>query len=114
MISITINGATYELNPYDTEAISQIPGADRQQLMALLETIKQQDADAATCTDKTLYQPSLGNTQNQQVGTTDPDALMARLIMEERASQPPTPAKSSLYKFIIGATVVTILLILAF
>ena len=42
-ITFVINGKAYSLGAGDAEAIGAIPAAERQQLIALLEAVKQQE-----------------------------------------------------------------------
>jgi len=130
-VTIVINGSTYTLNANDADAIQQIPRAERQKLITLLEAIQQHDRTAISSeqpisTDleevwedsikHATQAPTLDQQDNsaQAAGGGDIDALMARLIMEERANQKEVPTRQSLYKIIGGVTIVIIVLILVF
>lgn len=120
-ITITIDGVTYNLDPANADSINRLPIAQRQQLISLLEVIKQQ-SESNPQTVNTPERPSQVKAVNpfqdqdianpERMGSGDIDALMARLIMEEQANEKPIPTGRGLYKFVIGVAVVTIILIL--
>lgn len=128
-ITFVVNGQTYSLSANDTQAMQSMPSADRGQLIALLDAIKQQETLAAatvqqalerakTLSQTTLNQPATGallqqpTPKRERLGSGDADALMARLIMEEQQNKKPGLTKQSLYKFVIGSAVVVVVLVL--
>ncbi len=128
-ITVTINGSIFELNVADSDAIGRVPPAERQQLLELLEAIKQQNATVANDIspghsdldeglvsniryDSNSVMGEQNSSTPERLGTGDADLLMARLIMEERANQKPGLTQRSMYKFIGGMAIVIILLLL--
>lgn len=116
----TLQGAT------DTRAISNMPSEDRQQLITLLETIKQQEVPSAyqvtanvNAGTQAATAPSSASTTSLNSGVKldrlhsgDADALMAQLIMEEEFKQKPLPSKKSIHKWTAIIAVIVFLLIL--
>ena len=130
-ITFVINDNTYSLRPTDQQAITAISNADRQQLLALLEAIKTHDTlsrvevqKAAERAEILLQNGGEGATANaphshpsprpERLGSGDTDALMARLVMEEKLNRKPGVTKNTVYKFTGGIAVVIILLIVIF
>jgi len=128
-ITFIIDGNTYSLRSSDTTAIREIPGADRQQLIALLESVKQQEILAQTAVEQAVtrtthpsHPPSNEQVQSSplgapsikpdRLGSGDVDAIMARLIMEEENSRKPGLTKKGIYKMFAGFAVIVFLLIL--
>ncbi len=121
-ITVIINNNTYSLSTSNAEAIRTIPNADRQQLIELLEVVKQQDSaaqspvrPAATETTSTVYnagKPIDHQTiRAERLSSGDVDSLMAQLIMEERSQQKPGLTKQTLYKWVGSLAIVIILLV---
>lgn len=130
-ITFVINGNTYNLRPTDQQAITAISNADRQQLLALLEAIKTHDTlshaevqKAAERAEILLQNRGAGATANathsppsprpERLGSGDADALMARLVMEEKLNRKSGVTKNTVYKFAAGTAVVIILLTVIF
>ena len=130
-ITFVINGKTYSLRASDTQAIRDVPAADRRQLIVLLEAIKQQDvlAQAAVQSAVDRVQIStaipLSGSENggsldhkvpkpERLGSGDVDALMSRLIMEEKRDKKPALTSRGLVKWVVGLTGAIILLVLIF
>lgn len=130
-ITFIINSKTYSLLANDTQAIRDIPVVDRQQLILLLEAIKQQDilAQAAVqnAVDRVKIPPeppfnrsASGNTLDhtapkpERLGSGDVDALMARLVMEEKHDKKPGLTTQGLVKWVACLAVAIILLVLIF
>lgn len=122
-ITFIINGNTYSLGVDDVAAIGSIPAADRQQLLALLEAVREQEKRAAeiarTAVLKLHSPPSALPAGDRPVvaermGRGDVDALMARLIMEENRSKKPLPTRQGMYKWIVISVVAAILVIAFF
>ncbi len=130
-----LNGNTYRLLPTDSDAIRQIPKADRQQLIELLEAIQQQDRlsqaavqQAATKTSQTAAittaktnpaSATTATTPTQQtpperLGEGDIDDLMTRLIMEEKGNKKPQLTPQTIYLWAGGILAVIIFLIYLF
>lgn len=129
IITVVISGNTYSLSANDLASIGKIPSSDRQQLIALLEAVKQQEGLAAASAKQavdeekaSLYAATTDalagsavdhqDVKPERLGSGDVDALMARLIQEERNSQKPGLTKQAMYKIIFGFAAVVILLIL--
>ena len=118
-ITITINGTSYSLSTDNPGAIRSMADADRQQLMALLEVIKQQERvapspinPATTETPSTTYNAANSIHRSERLASGDVDSIMAQLIMEEKATQKPGLTKQTLYKWVAGVAIVIILLVL--
>ena len=124
-ITFIINGNTYSLRAGDPEAISAIPGPERRQLIALLEAVKQQEIQAQAVAQRALDKARLDSRARSdasrpadpvagpgRLGRGDVDALMARLVLEEKRGKKPLPTRQVLYKWIAGLTVAVIVLIL--
>lgn len=123
-ITITINDKTYSLCASDVDAIRNIPGTDREQLVTLLEAVKKQE-NQAQVSNQHVAEPSQTaatgsgfsnsldhqNINAEHLGNGDIDALMARLIMEEKSTQKPGLTKQSIYKW-VGAIAVTVILLI--
>ena len=130
-ITFVINDNTYSLRPTDQQAIAAIPNADRQLLLALLEAVKThytlshvEVQKAAEHADIFLRNGGEGAAANathnhpsprpERLGSDDADALMARLVMEEKLNSKPSVTKNTIYKLTGGIAVVIILLIVIF
>ena len=128
-ITLTLNGNTYRLCSRDTEAIGKISKTDREQLIYLLETIKQQDRLLKSIpqtdkqnglSEKTPRDLNLDHGLSHQgiktdrLSKGDVDNLMARLIIEEKSDEKPGITKQTIYKAIGFIAAVIILLILVF
>ena len=106
-ITVIIAGNTYRLTAFDNESILAMPNDDRQALLALLESVKEQEALKHRKSKVAPIDP-------KDMGKGDLDAMAAQLIMKEKSNQKPSMTKRDLYKWIGGFTVVVILLILLF
>ena len=124
-ITFIVDGKTYSLNASDSTAIRTIPAVDRQQLIALLEAIKHQDslAKAAVQTAVDYVNAPLHGAgkplqhkapKPERLGSGDADALMARLIIEEKRDKKPGLTKESLYKIVAGFVAVIVVLMMIF
>jgi hypothetical protein len=130
-ITFIVNGETYRLRASDAKSIRDIPGADRQQLIALLEAIKLQDALSRATVQNAVDSVKISTTtplsgpQNggpldhrapkpERLGSGDIDALMTRLIMEEKRDKKPGLTSRGLVKWVVGLTGAIILLVLIF
>ena len=125
-IILIINKKPYTLKAGDTEAISNIPKADRQQLITLLEAIKRLEspepsvaqqvaAQINTSTQTSAISPNVGNMpdmRTERLRSGDVEAVMAQLIMEEKQQQKPGLTKHSIYKWMGGTVAIIFLLIL--
>jgi len=125
LITFILNGKTYSLRAGDTAAIGAIPQPERQQLIALLEAVKQQEIRAREVVQSALDKAGANRRDPQgpaavgdgaikpdRLGSGDVDALMARLVMEENRSRKPGPTKHQLYKWVLGSAALIILLII--
>ncbi|MDH4039407.1 MAG: hypothetical protein OEW92_05715 [Gammaproteobacteria bacterium] len=121
VITFVVNGKTYSLRASDSAALGAIPQAERQQLIALLEAVKQQDDRARALVQQAVDKakaaaqgPQAGARapRPERLGSGDVDALMARLVMEEQRSRKPGPTRQDLYKWVLGVGVVIVLLVL--
>jgi hypothetical protein len=128
-ITFIINGTTYSLCANETEAMRNIPGADRAQLITLLEALKHQDASSGEAVDSAVTyarrsvpadaatpaawhaRTAMPQATPERLGAGDVDALMAKLIMEENQSKKQGLTKQSVYKGLAGFLVVVVLLV---
>ena len=119
-ITIVINGNTYRLSASDSTSIRNMPAADRQHLLALLEEVKRQDGLSRAAVEEALHKvgvPAMPATRGTgdgvaampqgDLGKGDVDALMARLVMEDKNSRKPQLTRQSLYK-VVGAFLVLV------
>ncbi len=128
-ITFIINGTTYSLCASDTEAIRKIATVDRQHLVTLLEQVKDQERLSAAVVqqemDKAKFysrdatsvpaagiQPDHKAIKSERLGSGDIDALMARLVLEEKRSRKPALTKRGMYKVIGLFAVFVVLLVL--
>jgi hypothetical protein len=127
-ITFIINGTTYSLCASDTKAIRNIPTVDRQHLITLLEQVKdqerlsvaavQQEMDKAkfysrnaTSVPAAAIQPAPNDIKPERLGSGDIDALMARLVLEDKRSRKPALTKRGIYKGIGVFAVLVVLLV---
>lgn len=130
-ITFIVNDKTYRLCATDSHAMRELPVADRQQLITLLEALKQQDILARQAVEqavaraktglttaagesKTGTQPQQPTVKPERLGSGDVDALMARLVMEDKLSQKPGLTQQGMYKVIAWVVAVIIALIVLF
>ena len=125
LITFIVNGKTFSLRAGDAAALGAIPHAERQQLIALLEALKQQDDRAAALaqvaverartTSRAPQAPAAASTPRpERLGSGDVDALMARLVLEENRNRKPGPTRQDLYKWGLGFAAAVIVLVLIF
>jgi hypothetical protein len=119
-ITFVVNGNAYSLRPDDVAAVSAISAADRQQLITLLETVKQAERTADRMAEASRLEEAgadpldRGRIKPERLGAGDADALMARLIMEENSHKKPIPTRQGFYRWIAIFAVVVIFLIVVF
>lgn len=119
-ITFVVNGNAYSLRPDDVAAVGSMPAADRQQLIALLETVKDAERTADRVAEGSRRGVAgtdpldMGQIKPERLGAGDADALMARLVMEENRHKKPIPTGQGLYKWIAVFAVVIIFLIVVF
>ncbi|MEH6570114.1 MAG: hypothetical protein V7709_13630 [Halioglobus sp.] len=127
-ITFIINGTTYSLCASETQAMGNIPAADRGQLIALLEALKAQEISSQEPVEKavnyaaqsasaaTFNTAPVGQIQQQpkleRIGTGDVDALMARLVMEENQQKKQGLTKQGIYKGLAGFLALVVLLVM--
>lgn len=114
-ITVVFQGNTYVLNASKPEAMREIPKADREQLIELLEVLRQQHAfgerrvQAALSQSQAAGKPTASTgTGTDKIGAGDVDDIMARLILEERATRKSTIKPTTIYLvtgIILGAMV---------
>jgi hypothetical protein len=125
MITFVLNGKTFSLRAGDAEAIGAIPAAERQQLLALLEAVQRQEERARAIARKAVDKARMtshGATAaapagsvmagHDRLGGADVDALMARLVMEEERNRKPGLTRQGIYKWLLVAAIVIVLLVL--
>ena len=115
-----VNGNTYSLSAGDTQAIRAISAEDRRQLIALLEAVKEQERLSQAAVQAVANQVGIGpeatltsapaSPSPERLGGGDVDALMARLIMEEKRNKKPPISSGSLYKW-LGVTLALVVLL---
>lgn len=130
-ITFIVNGNTYSLRASDSAAIRDIPADQRQQLIALLEAVKVQDSLSSAAVNSAVErakgraQPASNSPGTVTVDTPQPqvperlgrgdvDALMARLVLEEKHQRKTGPTKQGIYKLAAGIAFGLILLVLIF
>jgi len=130
-ITFIIEDRTYHLPAGDMHLSADILPADRQRLIALLEKVKQQDAEAQSAIRNAVRDVGVapraaaasvptgdpldpGTIKSGRLGHGDIDNLVARLAIEERQTRKPGLTKQGLYKWIAGTTVLVLLLVFIF
>jgi hypothetical protein len=119
-ITFVVNGNAYSLRAGDTGAAGAIPAADRQQLIALLETVQEAERAANRIAEGSRQVLAgtdpidMGQMKPERLGAGDADALMARLVMEESRDKKSIPTRQGLYKWFAICAVVVILLVVIF
>ena len=124
-ITFIVGGKTYNLSAGDSAAIKAISTDDRQQLITLLEAIKHQDTLSKAAVQKAVDYVSTPlhgagrpiadkAPKPERLGSGDADALMARLIMEEKRDKKPGLTKEGLYKVLAGFVVFIFVLMMIF
>ena len=119
-ITFVISGRTYRLDPGMGDAIKAMPAEDRGQLLRLLEAVREQERLSRAAVDAAAASVLAGggttgvgaSPKPERLGSGDVDALMARLVMEERRNRKPPISRGSLYKW--SAVCVGSLLVLMF
>jgi len=122
VITFVVNGKTFSLRAGDKAALGAIPEAERRQLLALLDALKQQDERAealvqgavarARATSRSPQGAAASAAPPERLGSGDVDALMARLVLEENRNRKPGPTRHDLYKWLLGFAGVVVLLVL--
>lgn len=147
MITMVLNGNTYRLNANDRESIGKLSKEDKQQLLALLEAIKQEEKLSEAAVQQALNKAKLSTSNSasilcaapnstgqanmdglakdnsanggtispqgtdspqgkpERLGAGDVDALMSRLILEEKQNQKPGMTSATIYKWAAGIVV---------
>jgi hypothetical protein len=119
-ITFVVNGNAYSLRPNDGAAAGAIPAADRQQLIALLETVKEAERTADRIAESSRQKVAGAGPGNmdqikpERLGAGDADALMARLVMEENRHKKAIPTRQGFYKWMAVFAFVVILLVVVF
>jgi hypothetical protein len=128
-VTIVINGNTYRLCASDGAAIRNMQAADREHLLELLEEVKRQDSLSQVAIEKAMSRtgsspvstasvaPGEGVTAyrgnaSADLGKGDVDALMARLVFEEKNNRKPGLTRQTLYKVVGGFLLVVFVLVL--
>jgi len=129
-ITIAIDGRTYSLRADHTASFSHIPAEDRRHLITLLEAINSQATPLPAATpgavaDTSAIAPAPASsaisqkghasgrpTTPERAGSGDIDALMARLIMEEKQNRRPGLTKAGIYKVMAGLLLLILLLVM--
>ena len=120
-ITFIVNGNSYHISASEPETLTTIDPTDRKALITLLEAVKHQQDASEQRADQILMQTAVPISDNpaaaikpERLGRGDAEAVMARLILEEKAKQKKAPSQRSFYKWIIGFTALVILAILVF
>ena len=125
-VIVIINKKPYTLDVNNADILASMPDEDRQQLIQILEVIKNQEhsrqASTGTVAETLLktkpVTPNSTNTFSSQsnnldrLHSGDADAVMAQLIMEEELNKKPATSKLSIHKWMIIVAIVVILLVL--
>lgn len=124
VITCVINGNAYKLCAADSASIKKVSSADRQLLISVLEAVQKHEQASHAAVAKAVSSASVnltgvaaaGRSQAKpgRLGGGDVDALMARLVEEEKRKQKPGLTKKSVYKFVGGMTLLIFLLVLIF
>lgn len=121
-ITIVIAGNTYTLRSGDLKSLRNMPAQDRDQLIDLLEALKAQREKTERLVQNALAKNTVNRASargasnaNQtapaeRLGKGDVDAIMARLIAEEKQRQKPGLKRATIYKFAAAIIVIIVLL----
>jgi hypothetical protein len=128
-ITFVINGNTYSLDAGDSAAIRKMSAQDRRELIKLLEAIKQQEglppvalpgaqdraqiSPMSSPASRTYTTPiTAADRSSSRMGSGDIDAMMARLIAEEKRGRKQGLTKAGIYKLMAGLLLVVFLLVI--
>ena len=130
IITCIVNGNAYKLSASDVQSIKKIPETDRQALVALWESIKlfdQASKKAVQQAVNSLNKPvnsavnPMGETPSvnvevkpERLGSGDIDAIMAKLVLEEKQNKKTGLTKKSIYKVAVVIMVIIFLWVLIF
>jgi hypothetical protein len=114
-ITVIINGKTYRIRADAPEAIRAIPEADRAALVELLRVVDGQPLPAAAPRPAPAplpvpTSPSATPPPEVPVSAKEIDAMVNRLIREERANQSSLPTAQTIYLWAGGIVVLLFLL----
>lgn len=122
-VTVVIANKTYILRTDDPKSLRDIPANDRDQLIAVLEALKAQREKSERLAQEALARSSgshmvargaIHKNQNTQpvdrIGKGDVDAIMTRLIAEEKQQRKPGLKPTTIYKC---AAVVIVIIVLA-
>lgn len=122
-ITVVIAGNTYILRIDDPKSLRDIPANDSDQLITVLEALKSQREKTERLAQEVLakntgnhvtVRGAINKNQSAQpaerLGKGDIDAVMARLIAEEKQQRKPGLKTATIYKFAAAIVVVIILL----
>ncbi|MCR8923463.1 hypothetical protein NO559_11805 [Dasania sp. GY-MA-18] len=119
-ITCIINGQAYKLSADDSLAVQQMPVADRQQLLALLELVQRCDQQSKAAVQQAVQAASAQadgasiKVKPERLGSGDIDALMARLIQEEQQHKKPVLTKARVLRNTLLLMAAIVLLVLIF
>lgn len=130
-IKITIDGKTHEFMAGDHQAMKNMAWQDRKQLIDLLENIKQaeyinqstpvQEPEQPESIKPTLptqsksqEKPKVDMDQASRPGQGDVDALMNRLILEDKKHQSNIPDKGVVVKWMLIILAIVLLIAVIF
>lgn len=122
-ITVVIAGNTYTLRVDDPKSLRDIPANDRDQLILVLEALKAQrekserlaqDALTRNIGKRTAVSTAIDANQSTQptgrLGKGDVDAIITRLIAEEKQQRKPGLKPATIYKLAAAIIVVIVLL----
>ena len=120
-ITFVVNGHSYAISASEPETLTAIAATDRKALITVLEAVKQQQKASEQRADQILMQTAVPISDNlataikpERLGRGDAEAVMARLILEEKAKQKNPSSERIFYKWIIGFAALVIMAILVF
>ena len=116
-ITVIINGKTYRIRADAPKAIQAIPEADRAALVELLRVVDGQPLPAAAPRPAPApvaapTSPSATPPPEMPVSAKEIDAMVNRLIREERANQNSLPTAQTIYLWAGGIVVLLFLLMM--
>ena len=122
-VTVVIAGNTYMLRSGDLKSLCDIPAKDRDQLIDLLEALRTQREKSERWVQNTLAKNTVNHAAarnavnanqsapTERLGKGDVDAIMSRLIMEERQQRKPGLQRATIYK--IAAAIIVIIVLLS-
>lgn len=121
-ITCVINGNAYKLSAGDVSAMSNMPEADREPLLLMVDAIKAQQLKTQAALQQALHKTTHSASaaakpaeeKPERLGAGDIDALMAKLVLEEKQQKKPPLTQQKIIKIMLAVVAAIILITLIF